>query len=401
MYFLNTSMSDFFSLTPWTSMYIKPNGNMYPCESVAWLGHESYCVGNIQTHTIENSWNSDVYKKMRLEVLETNNCVVQNQQAGLDIGCTYLQLRELYNTDINFYKNQTSSDGTFPLNLQTLYIEKSNICNLTCLYCNSTSSSSWAKLIGEPQKERILDDVYWSKLSPFLGKLKEINISGGEPLLDSFSERLLEYLLEYNPDIQVNMTTNLTYDFDKKISFFKKLESFKRKPKIACSVDSKEHLFETIRRGSSWSLVLSNLHKLKKYNVYSFFCIAVNILNCFSLKEFHEYLIEQKLATIDSIRYQPVCHPEYLSIQNLSAEKKLKLKYYLMIYASKLLKLEKELNNNLNVWCNGNKPLSSAILNLATQYLFMKNGDDLFLNKLENISEDILIKSKLITESVA
>ena len=109
-------MSNFFSLTPWTSMYIKPNGNVYPCESVGWLDHEDYCVGNIEFNTIQEMWNHAAYKKMRIEILKVNRCAAQDGQAGLDIGCTRLQLRELYNSDINFYKEQTSLTGEFPLN---------------------------------------------------------------------------------------------------------------------------------------------------------------------------------------------------------------------------------------------------------------------------------------------
>ena len=392
-------MSSFFSLTPWTSMYIKPNGNVYPCESVGWLDHEGYCVGNIEHDTIEKMWNHPAYKKMRLDVLETNNCAVQNGQSGLNIGCTYLQLRELYNLDINFYKEGTSSSGEFPLNLQTLYIERSNICNLTCVYCNSMSSSSWAKLNKETSIKRIPDDIYKTKLMPHFDNLKEINISGGEPVLDPFSEKMLDYLLDYNPEIQINMTTNLTYDFDNKITFFDKLSKFKKVPKIACSVDSKETLFETIRRNSSWPLVLNNLHRLKQYNFYQFFCIAVSVLNCFSLKSFHEFIINEGLADIDTVRYQPVCYPEHLSVRSLNTDKKIKLQYYLLIYAGFLKNKELAKTKNgkaLDVWCNGGKILSKAIIDFIDKYLYTKEGNPEYRNTLLKIfSEKLLIDAKL------
>lgn len=389
-------MSSFFSLTPWTSMYIKPNGNVYPCESVGWFDHEDYCVGNIEFNTIEEMWNHSAYKKMRLDVLESNRCAVQDGESGLDIGCTYLQLRDLYNLDINFYKNQTSPTGDFPLNLQTLYIERSNICNLTCVYCNSISSNSWAKLNNEKSIKRIPDDIYKSKLMPYLNGLKEINISGGEPILDPFSEKILDYLLDHNPDVQINMTTNLTYDFDKKISFFEKLNKFKRTPKVACSVDSKGSLFEAIRRNSSWPLVLNNLHRLKEFNFYSFFCIAVSVLNCFSLKEFHEFILEEGLSNIDTIRYQPVCYPGYLSIRSLSETKKTKLKYYLMLYAGWLKSKEEAKGKELDVWCNGGKPLSVAVMDFAQSYLYTKEGTENYRETLTSIlSDDILTEAKI------
>ena len=388
-------MSKFFSLTPWTSMYIKPNGNAYPCESVGWLGEEEYCVGNIEHNTIEEMWNHPVYKQMRLKVLATNRCAAQDGQSGLEIGCTYLQLRELYNTDINFYKENTSATGEYFEKMQTLYIERSNICNLTCLYCNSISSNSWAKLQGEKSIPRIPDEVYWPRIVSCLKDLKEINISGGEPVLDPFSEKMLDELLTCNINVQINMTTNLTYDFEKKRSFFDKLALFKRQPKIACSVDSKEELFETIRRNSSWPLVLTNLKKLKEYNFYNFFCIAVSILNCFSLREFHEFLMENELATIDSMRYQPVCSPEILSMRFLSLDQKTKLRRYLLSYAATLKGLEQQ-KQEVNAWCNGGKPLSKAVFDLAYIYLNSKKGLEKYREQLLSIvHEEILDMAKI------
>lgn len=390
-------MKDFFSLTPWTSMYIKPNGNVYPCESVGWLNHETYCAGNIETHTIEELWNSDVYKKMRLDILKTKICAVEDK---LTMGCTYLQLRDRYITDFDYYKNNTDSEGNFKLNLQTLYIERSNICNLTCIYCNSISSNSWAKLENKQSIKRIPDEIYWKLLKPHLNDLVEINISGGEPVIEPFTEKLIDYLLINNKNIQVNMTTNLTYDMDLKSSLFEKLNQFNNKTKLACSVDSKEDLFEAIRRNSSWDLVLKNLKILKKYdNIYKFFCIAVSVLNCFSLREFHEFLLKEELTDIDTIRYQPVCHPDFLSIRSLSLDKKKKLKYYLLLYATQLKQKESEkLKNNqkLDLWCNGNKPTSSAILNFITDYLYSIDGNENYKNNLlDKLPEHILLKAKL------
>lgn len=388
-------MSSFFSLTPWTSMYIKPNGNVYPCESVGWLDNEDYCAGNIESNTIEEMWNHSSYKKMRLDVLETNHCAVQNGESGLEIGCTYMQLKELYNPDINFYKNNTSAQGEFPLNLETLSIERSNLCNLTCLYCNPMSSTSWAKLKNEPSIKRIPQEVYVEKLKPYFASLKEINISGGEPVIEPFSEKLLDYLLECNPDVQINMPTNLTYDLTKKKSFFDKLDKFKRPPKVLYSIDSKEDLFEAIRRNSSWPLVLENMHVLKEYKFLKFFCITVNVLNCFSLKAFHEFLMSEGLADIDNVRYQPIDWPEFLSVRSLSKEKKIKLKYYLMLYAS-FLKNKENHKPQLDEWCNGGKPLSTAVMNIANSYLYTKDGDENYRKSLlDVVAEDILLKANL------
>lgn len=371
-------MQEYFSLVPWTGIYLRTDGNAYPCESVAWEGDNDYCVGNIQTHSFEEMWNHEVYRKMRLQVLKTKKCSIDNE---LTNSCTYLQKRHLYNQDIDYYKLNTKEDGSFLFNLKKIDLERSNICNLACVYCNPVSSSSWAKkLKTEPQK-RIPDEIYWERLNPVLPQLEEIAFAGGEPVLDVFNEQILDKLISLNRFINVNMSTNVTYDLQKRISMFQKLEKFQTR--IFCSVDSWGKTFETIRENSNWDLVFNNLKQLKTMNFKLLYCITISVLNCFTLKEYHEFLLNNNLADVDSIRYQPVCHPAWLSIRNLSGNKKKQLKYYFLNYIMFLKKLENSKGSDLDIWCN-NKPVSEALADLITKYLYTKEGSENYLSELTN-----------------
>ena len=330
------SNDDYFSLVPWTSIYIKPDGNAYPCESVGWKGDE-FCVGNIKNNTFEEMWNHRVYKEMRLKVINTKTCDVDDK---LTIGCTYLQNRSLYNNDLNFYKENTSIDGTFNFNLKRILLERSNICNLTCVYCTPESSTSWASKLKTKSQVRISDDVYWSRLEHILPNLTEINISGGEPTLDPFNEELIDKLIEIKNFIDINLSTNLTYDINKKQTFFTKLTKFPTT--IYCSVDATGDTFNTIREGSDWDLVFKNLKILSTFNFKIAFNTVISTLNCFNIKEFHEFLIANKLADIDTIRLVPLMSPEFLSIKSLSNTNKIKLVSYLLNYIIFLKTKEEE-----------------------------------------------------------
>ena len=385
-------MQDYFSLVPWTGIYLRTDGNAYPCESVAWEGNNDYCVGNIKTHTFEEMWNHEVYRKMRLDVLRTKKCSIDNE---LTNSCTYLQKRHLYNQDIDYYKNNTAEDGFFRFNLKKIDLERSNICNLACVYCNPTSSSSWAKKLKSPSLARIPDELYWERLEPVLPQLEEIAFAGGEPVLDVFNEQILDKLISLKRFINVNMSTNVTYDLEKRISMFKKLELFQAR--VFCSVDSWGKTFETIRENSNWDLVFNNLKQLKTMNFQLLYCITISILNCFSLREYHEFLMKHNLADVDSIRYQPVCHPSWLSIRNLSDSKKKQLKYYFLMYIGFLRGLESKKGEDLNIWCN-NKPVSEALTELLTKYLYTKEGSDSYVEELLeklNLEDSFLSSIKL------
>lgn len=357
-------MKDYFSLIPWTGTYIKPNGNVYPCESIAWNDDERYCVGNLLSSSLDEMWNHKVYRDIRLQVLETGTCILDNT---LKNSCTYLQTRKNLINDIEFYRKNTGVDGSFDFDLKTLYMERSSICNLTCVYCNDISSTSWAKKLNRPAQKRIPDEVYWDRINPYLPTINEISISGGEPVLDPFNEELLDKLIGLDRHINVNMATNVTYDLDKKASFFQKLEKFDTK--VMCSIDSHGELFEKIREGSDWNLVFNNLKRMKTMNFQLLYNMTVNVLNCFSLKDHHIFLMKNGLADVDSIRYITVDGPPHLCIRNLSESKKEELKISFLKYIIYLQNLEKIKGEKLSNWCN-NKPTSEAIYQLIPNYLY-------------------------------
>ena len=98
-------------------------------------------------------------------------------------------------------------------------------CNLTCRICNEQSSSSWAKL-----KQIKINKNYNISINKFnstfkdinLNNVKEINFSGGEPLLNN---NMLKYLSTFEDKIDfsnctLRFSTNTTVPLTTKMSNF-------------------------------------------------------------------------------------------------------------------------------------------------------------------------------------
>lgn len=69
-----------------------------------------------------------------------------------------------------------------PLNFQHLYLARSNRCDLACEMCSATISHTWDKVWGDG-KVGIIDNDF--DLTPYLWETENIAISGGNPVLDS------------------------------------------------------------------------------------------------------------------------------------------------------------------------------------------------------------------------
>lgn len=96
------------------------------------------------------------------------------------------------------------------MNVKTVYVETTNICNLNCKTCyNRSGLNKERKEISKDQIEQIIKIFIPLGLSRFL-------ISGGEPTLHSEFETILDLVDEY-PNLSFGIVTNGTQHNDKLI----------------------------------------------------------------------------------------------------------------------------------------------------------------------------------------
>lgn len=173
------------------------------------------------------------------ELLELRNTIIRNErhQSCIDSGCWAIddaggpsmrKKHHSYSAPLNW---ETVDVNAQP---EKVIIIFSNKCQMMCTYCGPSASSMWEQKIYSkiPIKEERI------KLTELLDitSLKEIAISGGEPMLD---DDCISFLmnLDFDPARKLNLVTNLSYG---PAVFAKLLKIIERHPNIfiSCSLDS-------------------------------------------------------------------------------------------------------------------------------------------------------------------
>jgi hypothetical protein len=235
-------MRKHFCAAPWSGLSLDPDGQGKVC-----------CI-NLDRTPITNFsevQSNPVFTAIRTAVINDEQhpscqqCWDREASGDLDSRRSICQ----YN---DFFHDLNSSES---FQLEHLDLRWSNTCNLNCVYCGPTYSSRWAELKGITQKFRVFPVVTDSDLA----NLKILQLAGGEPLLIKENYELLTRLLKINPDINIEVTTNLTSIHNNKI--YQLLKCFDNVTWIV-SFESTGQRFEYIRNGATWLEFRANLDQL-------------------------------------------------------------------------------------------------------------------------------------------
>jgi hypothetical protein len=201
--------------------------------------------------------------------------------------------------DLSLIKQDALYKGFSP---RIIKIATSNICNGTCVTCNSHNSSAWASL----EKKKIimlrsdvneLANIDWSQIV-------QLSFVGGEPLLEKKNFDILQNLLDQgNNDCFISLVTNGSIELSQKQ--FELLSAFKNL-NVCFSIDATDRAFEYIRYPLKWSVLLDNLDKIRRFSKHVSISCMVSNLNLFYLD-----------GTIDFFRREDV---PYLCKQILSPD---------------------------------------------------------------------------------
>jgi MoaA/NifB/PqqE/SkfB family radical SAM enzyme len=171
--------------------------------------------------------------------------------------------REIHNRTMDFLldlnmeniEKRSMANGFEPLQIK---LTTSNLCNGTCVTCNSHLSSAWAQLENVSTKYRSSDfeqlDIDW-------GKIVSLSLLGGEPLLEKKNFAILEKLIALgNTNCFVSFVTNGSIELsDKQIGILKQFA----KLNICISIDGTDKSFEYMRFPLKWDRLLHNLSIFK------------------------------------------------------------------------------------------------------------------------------------------
>ena len=204
--------------------------------------------------------------------------------------------RKLHNQSFDFYLNldleKIEQDAVNHLNQpQIIKIHTSNLCNGTCVTCNSICSSAWASLENKQINYnkisiKLIENINWADV-------KQLTFVGGEPLLEKLNFEILNLLLDSgNTSCFISIVTNgscaLTPGQFETLSQFENLN-------ICLSIDGVGPRFEYIRYPLSWDLLCENLEKFRKITSNISVNATISNLNIFYYSELIDFFNAHQL----------------------------------------------------------------------------------------------------------
>ena len=191
-----------------------------------------------------------------------------------------------------------------------LTVSFTNRCQMSCIYCGAGKSSTWKKEIDEygPYPLNVKDnydkymprndimkvednpyvDKFWKWLPDAYPHLQSIRLTGGEPLLDENTFKLLQYVKDNPKELSFEISTNLMVT-DRRVSNYINLVKGLPGQKCYVSVDTWGEQAEWIRTGLKIEQFEHNLHRVLGNGIKVGIMCTFNLL---SIPNFEEWVFK-------------------------------------------------------------------------------------------------------------
>ena len=239
-------MNKVYCTAPWNGLTIRENGDVRTC----CVGGKT--LGNINDTDIKEIQNSQQLSEIQNNFLTGNVDQVNCSQCINEEYQSQPSLRHYYNryyTDTNLNK----------LKLKVIDMRWSNSCNLQCMYCSPTFSSTWAATLDSKIKIQINQNNHdnvarW--IVEHAHDLRELMLVGGEPLLMKQNYQILKAI---PLDTKVTIITNLSYNLEELPCLDSLLAKNPNDVIWNISLENINQQFEYVRNRASWAQVEKNL----------------------------------------------------------------------------------------------------------------------------------------------
>ena len=286
-------MKNLYCAAPWRGLHISTRGEVKPCCA------GSHGFGNVNDDNIEDILNVAEWQQLR-------------QQIAADIVPSYcgnckrngLAAERSWHNMMSPELTELGNDHHGPAILDVRW---SNACNLSCIYCNPSDSSMWAKKLNLPLLTK-RKDYYTNIINYVQANQQHLQVAafiGGEPLLIPQCAELIDTL----PDtVACQVITNLSMDLENNI-VFKKLAA-RKNVSWSISFENVGKQFEYVRRGASWEQLTKNILTLKELeNTHNHTLDIHTLLNILSLDKIDELVkfgIDQQIVHVINFLENPV-----------------------------------------------------------------------------------------------
>ena len=315
--------SEHFCMLPWLHLHGWPTGEAYPC----CLADDKLPLGSLRKSTIEDIWNGDKLKAMRVNMLadqpcnECNKCYEQEKMG-------FFSMRNSANKHFGHHiadVDKTLPDGHHPeFKIRYWDVRFSNICNFRCRYCGPNFSSNWYEdkaalysksSIGHDKfiyagKDK--DDI-WNQMVEHIPYLEQIYFAGGEPLIMEEHYRLLSELVERKlTHVRLIYNTNfseLSYKKKNVLELWKQFDSVS----VGASLDAMGPRAEYMRKGTVWADIEDNRRKMIDTcpNVDFYISATVNVFNVMHINDFHRDWANRGLIKAQDFNINILQGPDY------------------------------------------------------------------------------------------
>lgn len=306
-------------------------------------------------------------------------------------------------------KNFSMSTGTFgddipnivkmtgDENINPRYIEVSfnHSCNLACSYCSPGQSSRWHEEIRKhgpypvedptvryifehtPEEENPYIEAFWKWLPECYPSLRVLRLTGGEPLMSSSADKLLDYVSSapMNGRLDFAYNTNLCTPDRRITHLIKKAKEIMPKVKefrVYTSCEAYGEQAEYIRYGFDWSVWVKNTRRILEEG------IATNVMCTFgilSIVNFNKF-VDQIFAWRDEglpVRFNvsTLINPHHFDIRLLPNH-----------YDKYVSQIEEYYNNNISKFQPQEKRTMENL------FKFYKNKDFISLERKKDLLKD-------------
>ncbi|MGH9763647.1 MAG: radical SAM protein [Blastocatellia bacterium] len=235
---------------PYTSLYFDTRGDVRVC-----CHNSSHIAGNVSVSSIGEIW-------MGARLAAVRDAV---RSYDFSRGCSFCEWQigsgNFVNLAISKWDRLTvpSPDPLWPLQME---FSISNTCNLECVMCNGTASSSIrAHREKLPPLMNPYAEEFFNELRTYLPHLQVAKFLGGEPFLQEPCFRIWEMLIEDGVRLSCHVTTNGTV-FNSRIE--RVLEALPVGISISLDGLSKETI-ERVRVNASYETLMQNLTRFRDY----------------------------------------------------------------------------------------------------------------------------------------
>jgi organic radical activating enzyme len=206
---------------------------------------------------------------------------------------------------------------------EILEIKLNDDCNLSCSYCCKDFSSAWRRdlvnhgnykintgdaryqltdydkiMMNVSQKEvkkTAKFQTLMSEIKNFSSGLKEIVVTGGEPLLDNQLFDVLDAVT--NSSAVINIYTGLGVELQR---FQRMLDKIKKSPTALLSISAEctNKFYEFNRYGNSWDDFMTRIKMIKSSGIDFRFSTTITNLTVFDLPMFIQLFVDQRIGLV-------------------------------------------------------------------------------------------------------